>query len=623
MTAWPMRIRCGAVRAPRAILAALAVAATLAALVAPAAARTARTFYVDYAAGDDAGDGLSRERPRRTVPPPKMLSPGDRILFKGGVRYGETIEVKKYGRPGAPIVYDGDSRGEWGKGRAILDGSVALGPWTRAGKTRGGLAIWRATLPETLKTGAIRLFQDGRLARIATSADVDDNWMLADFRAFFKVPRDKATDTSIVDPENLRPLQGDWDEARLLIHHGNNWLKPFAVTGFDRTSGTVFFKKAEKIRAGAVRYAVQNHPGVFDVPGEFLVRRKAGEILYIPFDGADPNTAGMRAPALAAGIVVDEAKNIEIRGFEIVMHRSAAVSIGQRRTPRRAAGVTVAENLFRNGGQIRVEQADDIEILDNRIERTLPLRPIFVIQSDRVRVEGNVVRGTPSGITAYGATNSLFKSNDVRGTVDIHGNAMTIYAGSHNTRIIGNTLDAGRSSTGLTLRESDRVLVAFNIIRAKAFTIAQWAPLETGVAMEFYNNTLLRGGVLIQAASAPKSRFVNNVVQKFRMKKGLGAFAARDHNLYGALGFGTVAEKSFRAGEAYLPFEKALADPRALDIAPRPAGRALMTRGRALDVAGMRVSHIGAARMDGRRVDVSRIGMPPHDPAVAAGRRRK
>jgi hypothetical protein len=48
-----------------------------------------------------------------------------------------------------------------------------------------------------------------------------------------------------------------------------------------------------------------------------------------------------------------------------------------------------------------------------------------------------------------------------------------------------------------------------------------------------------------------------------------------------------------------------------------------MARGRALDVAGVRVSHIGAARMDGRRVDVSRIGMPPHDPAVAAGRKRK
>ena len=103
-----------------------AAGALLAALLCPACSVSAATYYVDFAAGSDAGDGASPAAPFRHCPGDAaagqtartaILRPGDTVIFKGGVTYrGETIVCA------SGVAYDGNSAGTFGSGRAILNG---------------------------------------------------------------------------------------------------------------------------------------------------------------------------------------------------------------------------------------------------------------------------------------------------------------------------------------------------------------------------------------------------------------------------------------------------------------------------------------------------------------------
>ena len=98
------------------------------------------TYYVDYAAGSDLGSGTAPATAWKHVPGDSLatgvsanttLVPGDTVVFKGGVVYNGTIEIPWSGIVGRPIVYDGNSAGTFGTGRAIVDGQ---------GRARGPLA---------------------------------------------------------------------------------------------------------------------------------------------------------------------------------------------------------------------------------------------------------------------------------------------------------------------------------------------------------------------------------------------------------------------------------------------------------------------------------------------------
>src|SRR5438045_1488487 len=96
-----------------------------------AARLTATTYYIDYEAGIDLNDGRSTDSAWQHCPGDPAasdepaacsLTPGDTIIFKGGVTYlftGATgIALRWDGAPDGVITYDGNSAGTWGTGRA-------------------------------------------------------------------------------------------------------------------------------------------------------------------------------------------------------------------------------------------------------------------------------------------------------------------------------------------------------------------------------------------------------------------------------------------------------------------------------------------------------------------------
>ena len=114
------------------------VAASLLASSIPAALATC--YQVDFAAGDDARNGLSPDTAFKHSPGDSAatglaaavkLLPGDSVRFKGGVIYRGTVGVKASGEAGKPIVFDGNTDGTWGTGKAIIDGGAPITGWQR------------------------------------------------------------------------------------------------------------------------------------------------------------------------------------------------------------------------------------------------------------------------------------------------------------------------------------------------------------------------------------------------------------------------------------------------------------------------------------------------------------
>ncbi|MDX2081879.1 MAG: right-handed parallel beta-helix repeat-containing protein [Terrimicrobiaceae bacterium] len=176
-------------------------------------------YHVDYEGGDDAADGLTPETAWKHSPgdanatgrPGSLqLRPGFRVLFKGGVVYRGEIQIKESGKPGQPIVLDGNSGNTFGDGPAIFDGAERIKEWmavTSAGMV-GDNPNWQqivfADVPVDLRTN----FQAGEfvLHRIG------DPRKQAPWQRVFLVDRDEALLPLAQEPKAPDPFYPDLPE---------------------------------------------------------------------------------------------------------------------------------------------------------------------------------------------------------------------------------------------------------------------------------------------------------------------------------------------------------------------------------------------------------------------------
>jgi hypothetical protein len=131
-----------------------------------ASVANAAIYHVDFEGGADTATGLTPQAAFKHAPGDRAatdaakavkLAPGDQVLFKGGVIYRGTLEVKVSGAPGKPIMFDGNTAGTFGTGRAIIDGADAVPGWKRCAshEEAGGNPRWAeifyADVPKALE----------------------------------------------------------------------------------------------------------------------------------------------------------------------------------------------------------------------------------------------------------------------------------------------------------------------------------------------------------------------------------------------------------------------------------------------------------------------------------------
>jgi hypothetical protein len=89
------------------------------------------TYYVDFSGGLNTNTGSSQTSAWKNCPGDSTatgvsaqtsLAAGDSVIFRGGVVYKGQTKIKWSGTAAASIVYDGNSAGTWGSGKALIDG---------------------------------------------------------------------------------------------------------------------------------------------------------------------------------------------------------------------------------------------------------------------------------------------------------------------------------------------------------------------------------------------------------------------------------------------------------------------------------------------------------------------
>ena len=91
--------------------------------------------YIDFAAGNDASDGQTKQTAWKHHPWDRNAAANagackgvHTYVFKQGVDYRGELEANESGREGAPIVLTRDPT--WGEGPAVINGSEQVRGWT-------------------------------------------------------------------------------------------------------------------------------------------------------------------------------------------------------------------------------------------------------------------------------------------------------------------------------------------------------------------------------------------------------------------------------------------------------------------------------------------------------------
>lgn len=170
------------------------------------------TYYIDYDAGNDSAAGTSATAPWKHCPGDKSgagtaasshLSPGDKVIFKGGVTYRGSISLKESGSAGNPITLDGNTDGQFGAGQATISGGESLAglkPCASAAEAEGNpnfARIYTVALSGNPAWTDVNLVQaHEHVLHVAQDPNLPDPFFQEDYHFFHdpKVPiRDEST----------------------------------------------------------------------------------------------------------------------------------------------------------------------------------------------------------------------------------------------------------------------------------------------------------------------------------------------------------------------------------------------------------------------------------------------
>ncbi len=537
----------------------------------------AATYYVDYDGGSDTaagtsattawqhapGDSNATDNPRAVT-----LGGGDQVLFRGGVRYQGHIVIPASGVAGAPLRYTGNG---WGSGNAVIDGGEAFGAsWTRCASAAacGGnpdyMHIYHTAAPPgtTFQRG---FYEDGEFIWASQEPNPADRFHYDRTDGLRTIPIDDATvyhtRTAITDPRYLTQSDPNYyDGAYVIVWHIPNITTIHPITGFDPDSDTLFHEDLgnEIFDDRDTYYAILNHLGFLDSPGEFVLDEAGGRFYLWPPNGDDPSGHIYTACSEIHGIYANAKHDLVIEGLTVQGHQ-----MGIRAIATGAADVVVRNNhvtnLNSNDWYAVQVNGDRMTVVDNRVENCL--RAVGTLGAGtHIDISRNYVRRTSrQGIWFMGVEHGKIVDNtvvDMRGT---HANGISVYLHHEDVLIARNQiLNCNNALTYCGNNQPEHVnnlLIYGNLVEGPTDS---WGYDMNGV--KIFNNTFL-GPVGIPEEDQ-NVVFINNIVH------GGGRSDVHTHNLYTDLkwyqvslygwspGAGEIVDYGSEADE-YIPIDPA------------------------------------------------------------------
>jgi len=613
------------------MLARMSMAAVLS--VACASVGRAATYYVDFEAGKDVNGGQTPDAALQHCPGDKMaagnakglnLAPGDTVIFKGGVSYRGTIAFTASGVEGKAIVYDGNTAGRFGKGRAIIDGSELITGWKQCASAEecGGNSNWKtlfyAYLPGAIDGMGANLYEGDKMGWNAQEPNLKDPFYLDDLSTFRKAGAKDVTVTSVTDAANLTQTDPHaWDGATVLFWGTPNLVYQRKVTGFDPATHRLSFEKVPGVYTNRDSlYAIANHLRVLDKPGESVVMEKDSQgrrkIFYWPQTEGDIEQKSITYSARALGVDVAGRSYVTLQGF-VIQKPGGEKAVAINTLGGKATGVKILNNEVRwcrsseRSNAVSVPGLEHSLVDGNNVHENVRSRGLAFNDGVDLVVSNNVLRKNGgTGIAFFGCAQSKMIGNTVTEHNGVHANALTVYSKSSDVLVFGNRVFD--SNIALTTQASTNITVAYNILTgAEGYMFADWNNCD---GLKIYNNVILadKGECALTVGMDTKNVvFKNNICGGQGLDRMKNGAADMSNNIY------TVRSSSQRKKE----LEKGsmeIGDLSAIFVDPAKRDYRLKAGSKAIDAGvdvGMTKEIVGTKVPQGSGVDIGAFETQP------------
>ncbi len=523
------------------------IAISLASLFLSILTVSAETYYIDYAGGNDTADGRSPRSAWKHAPgdnnatgtPATIgLAPGDTLIFKGGVTYRGSIRLTVSGAEGKPITLDGNTKGKFGKGAAILDGGQVIENWKRVenpeqvkGNPRWkdiffadidldissnfnhGEVVVHREAPRNKRAPWQRvILYDGerRLLPISQFPKPEDPFypdLPSDFRTTPDRMDVRAAEgiTVITDEEYLTQEDENYFEGMFLgVHGGNNHTFFTRILRYDPNKHQLVFPEFKHSTYPTTQYALYNSVRLISEPGEWAIEPLEGgkTRIYLLADRlvkGEPDNIGF--PVFESGVSIENgASHLAVRGFLIQRYAGVGGGVSIKRSPeQRSRDITVSgcEIRFVSGhAGVGVGFADEVTV-ENCYIHQCPgwTTAIFLDRVNDYVVRNNRLdKNSGSGIRHYESKRGLIEDNVILNHYGMHSSTINVYEGCEDVLIqnnyMHNVVTINRNAENITLRN--------NVIDSQgrnASNIALWTSGRTG-GTEIHN-VLIENNTLV------------------------------------------------------------------------------------------------------------------------------
>ena len=535
-------------------------------------AAPAATYYIDFDGGRDDHPGTAPDQAFKHCPGDPAaadsaakisLVPGDTVIFKGGVVYRGTIAAATSGAEGRPIVYDGNTAGKFGQGRAIIDGSELLTGWKQCASAAecGGNPHWQniyyTSVPKGVSLFGVNLTQGHASLSIAQDPkpadpffeDVVDSWQL------IVAPAPKAEGANTMtyrDADYFKQTDPHfWDGAYFVIYARTNVIYYQKMLSFDPAEHKVTFEllKAEQYKVGGTppgRFSMMNCLGILGRPGEFVLEEKpqadGTQKLYVwPLEG-QTGPAGIGRAVHPDGFAV-KAHDVTIQGFLIERQGNAKYAHGV--TGSGCSNIVVRDNeitLIRAGRNqvLGFDGSSKITLTGNFVHENRRAGGISMNKcTDALIGDNRLHKNGATGLVLFGCHNVKVSHNTVTDHKGMHANGLTAYLWCSEITFEGNRVSGGNAA--LTLQEGENFTVADNVFDGggKDVGIAFWN-IDNLKNVRVLNNLLLNGNhksgiaaaIYANQGKGPMVGYVikNNIIDGTELRQ--GEAVERSNNIY-------------------------------------------------------------------------------------------
>lgn len=611
-------------------------------------------YYVDFAAGRDDNDGLTPQSAFKHCPGDTdaaghagsvRLSPGDKVVFKGGVDYRSTVTVAWSGEEARPIVYDGNTAGTFGEGRAVIQGGEPVTGWMRVASASEveGNPEWRnlycAYLDGNPTFFNFSLYEGDTYLNAAQDPKPDDPFF-HDRLGSYRVTT-TADGGSLTDPDYFTsPDPEYYSGAYLAVHVQPNFICYQPITGYLPAEHKVTFNPHRQGlygRRGGHRYALLNSLKVLSSPGEYCLDEKNardGKVRLVLWphrpgpDGPENVTISRRAH----GFLIPSASYVVIDGFKICQQGGEPKAAAVMTLPDvRHTGIVVRNNEVCRGwptpdvnitrlrliqGAITLHNVSHSIVENNSVYENRRMGILGTAFDDSI-CRGNFLRRNGSTAASFHTCHrSKIVGNVVWDNLGIHANGLTVYLGSSDMLVEGN--EVYNSNDCLTLSSSSNITVRRNILDAHGLEacIAAWSgqPMRN---VTIVNNVLLRAGGNWKAgiyddAGIEGCIIKNNIIDGIACSRG-PVRGEMSHNLWTSRGRDFQGEKP---GDVFEPdLRKIFVDPDNHDYRLKPGSPAIDAGTETEDTEDF----AGTPIPKGRGPDIGAYEFVPDGPRYRAG----